>query len=595
MKQRKKQLLAFLLSIIFVVSSFAGLGLKANAEELCEAYGYLYPDDDYYDYFDWTEYRLFKTGNDAEDIIFDNYDKVWTVPSEGVNNGNIAWALDTTSLHNENYYADIPSYKPTRGKIEIGKNEVDTSGNIVMTVDYDDELFSDINNLSYQWYVYDEKPLTFDFKDMKGKNKYWQDPVLNNGKYLFKSKEWTTTEGEGRIQTPITGKLSSQILPDYVIKTGWRSVKITNLSPIRYDRSAVSLTFEDDGISFSTWSNYERWGDGQGTKIAPADSYEVLVYGIQKYERAIPGATGKTLSLPKTDPYYDINKQYYCVISEDVTIEGVPLHLLYSSRKANVKKDIDLSTCLVTVSDMPYTGKAIKPSVTVKNGNVTVDKSKYSVTYTNNTKVGTATATVKANAGSGLKGSKTVNFKITKAKNVIKVNDSIAKAVSSKNQSFNLNAKASFGSLTYKSNNKNVTVSKTGKVTIAKNFIGAAKITIDVKGTSNYSAASKAVNISVNPSKISVAKLTNPSKGAIKVSWKANEKLSGYEIQYTNDSKFKKTVKTVKINKATVNEKEIKNLKKGKTYYVRIRAYKTISGKKYYSDWSAAKSIKIKK
>ena len=600
MKQRIRQLLAFLLTIIFVVSSFAGMGLKANAEEMYEAYGYLYPDDDYYDYFRWTQYRLFKTGNDAEDIELDGYDTVWTVPSVDRNNGYVAWALDTTSIHDENIYADLPIYKPTRGKIEIGKNEVDTSGNIVMTVDYDDELFSDINNLSYQWYVYDEKPLSFKFMDLGVEGNYanhWQEPVLSNGKYLFKNKELVVNAGI-RLYIPITGKITSEILPDYEVKTAYRSSKIADLSGIAvYDPSAVSLPMIGDSnpSAFKTYSWIDRAYGESGSAIVPADSYEVLVYGIQKYERAIPGATGKTLTLPKTDSLYDTNKQYYCVISEDVEIEGLPFHLLYSSRKANVKKDINFSTCSVTASDMSYTGKAITPSVTVKNGKTTVDKSKYTVTYKNNVNVGTATVTVTAKAGSGFAGSKSATFNITKAKNTIKVTDKYTKTVSTKDQTINLAAKANFGSVTYKSNNKNVTVSNSGKVTIKKNFIGSAKITISVKGTRNYAEAANTVTITVNPSKISISKLTNPSSGTIKVKWKANDKLTGYEIQYTTDSKFKKDVKTVVIKKAATTEKEIKKLKKSKKYYVRLRAYKTVSGKKYYSNWSSTKSISIKK
>ena len=39
---------------------------------------------------------------------------------------------------------------------------------------------------------------------------------------------------------------------------------------------------------------------------------------------------------------------------------------------------------------------------------------------------------------------------------------------------------------------------------------------------------------------------------------------------------------------------ELKNLKQGKVYYIRIRTYKTVGGKKYYSEWSTAKKKKLK-
>ena len=48
------------------------------------------------------------------------------------------------------------------------------------------------------------------------------------------------------------------------------------------------------------------------------------------------------------------------------------------------------------------------------------------------------------------------------------------------------------------------------------------------------------------------------------------------------------------IKDSSVVSKSIKKLKNKKTYYVRIRTYKTVSGKNFYSDWSAAKKVKTK-
>ncbi len=41
--------------------------------------------------------------------------------------------------------------------------------------------------------------------------------------------------------------------------------------------------------------------------------------------------------------------------------------------------------------------------------------------------------------------------------------------------------------------------------------------------------------------------------------------------------------------------KTITGLKKGKTYYVRVRAYQKADGRKYYGNWSKVKKVKIKK
>ena len=71
------------------------------------------------------------------------------------------------------------------------------------------------------------------------------------------------------------------------------------------------------------------------------------------------------------------------------------------------------------------------------------------------------------------------------------------------------------------------------------------------------------------------------------------KKKSGYkyEIKVSTDKKFKKSVKTYKTSKTTY---KTGNMKKGKTYYVKVRTYKKINGKTYYGKWSGIKKIKIK-
>ena len=50
-----------------------------------------------------------------------------------------------------------------------------------------------------------------------------------------------------------------------------------------------------------------------------------------------------------------------------------------------------------------------------------------------------------------------------------------------------------------------------------------------------------------------------------------------------------------KVAKNSTVSKVISSLTKGKTYYVRVRTYKTVSGTKYTSAWSASKKVKISK
>lgn len=98
-------------------------------------------------------------------------------------------------------------------------------------------------------------------------------------------------------------------------------------------------------------------------------------------------------------------------------------------------------------------------------------------------------------------------------------------------------------------------------------------------------------------SQSSIKRLVNQKRYSLYVSWKklAKSKISGYEIQYSTSSLFKKCVKTKKISSPSKGAVKLTKLSKNKKYYVRIRTYKSIKGKKYYSKWSAKKSVKIKK
>ena len=78
---------------------------------------------------------------------------------------------------------------------------------------------------------------------------------------------------------------------------------------------------------------------------------------------------------------------------------------------------------------------------------------------------------------------------------------------------------------------------------------------------------------------------------AFTVKWKKKSNITGYQIQYSTNSKFKKGNKSIKIKNAKTVSKKITKLKVAKKYYVRIRTYK---GKKY-SKWSKVKSIKTTK
>ena len=75
------------------------------------------------------------------------------------------------------------------------------------------------------------------------------------------------------------------------------------------------------------------------------------------------------------------------------------------------------------------------------------------------------------------------------------------------------------------------------------------------------------------------------------VRWNAVKDAKGYQLQYALNKKFKKK-KSIQTKKTKYT---IKKLKKKKTYYIRVRAYKMNGKKKVYGKWSTVKKVKIKK
>lgn len=204
--------------------------------------------------------------------------------------------------------------------------------------------------------------------------------------------------------------------------------------------------------------------------------------------------------------------------------------------------------------------------------------------------------TYDAETGNKLDGSS--SYKIVKKAEDTKVQtkDQKITATSEYNKSetskaFKLNAKTNGnGKLTYQTSDKAVaTVDASGKVTVKGP--GKATITVKASATSTYKAATKNVTVTVTPKKQSIS-LVNKIKNQLTIKWNKNKKASGYQVAYSTSKKFtaSKTVKKVK----TTTSYTVKGLKKGKTYYAKVRSFKTVNGKRIYGAFSTAKKVTIK-
>ena len=97
----------------------------------------------------------------------------------------------------------------------------------------------------------------------------------------------------------------------------------------------------------------------------------------------------------------------------------------------------------------------------------------------------------------------------------------------------------------------------------------------------------------INPAKQNIQKLKSKSRSFF-IDWAQKGSATGYEIQYATNSKFSGAKKVTVTNNKT-DKKTISKLSGKKKYYVRVRSYTTVKGKKYYGAWSSTKSVTTKK
>lgn len=247
----------------------------------------------------------------------------------------------------------------------------------------------------------------------------------------------------------------------------------------------------------------------------------------------------------------------------------------------------------ITLSKTSYTynGKVQKPSVKViDSAGKTISSQYYTVSYSSGCKnAGSYTVTVSFKGN--YSGSKKLTYKITKASQTITAS---GKTKTRGAPLFSLGAKCtSGGKLTYKSGNTRIaTVSSKGNILVKS--VGTTTITITAAATTNYNGATKKITIKVLPKGTSLSGLSNSVAGRLAVAWRRNTTVDGYQVQYGIKSSFS-GAKTYTVFGNSRILAYFNGMVKGKTYYVRVRTFKKVSGTYYYSSWSAAKSLKIVK
>jgi len=240
-------------------------------------------------------------------------------------------------------------------------------------------------------------------------------------------------------------------------------------------------------------------------------------------------------------------------------------------------------------TELVYNGKNQAPTVIVKDtdGRVLQYATDYVVQYPTNRKdVGDYTAKVVFIDRYESMPSKELSYKIVKANfDMSKVKFEDKKLTyNGKKQKIKVTGLPAGVTVSYKNNKKK--------------DIGEYKVTaiFTLSDTKNYNPIpNKTAKMTIAPKGTSLNKLT-AGKKQFKATWKKQTKqTSGYELQYSTDKSFNSGSKKVKIKKNKTTSTTVKKLKGKKKYYVRIRTYKSVNGKKIYSKWSSSKKVTTKK
>ncbi len=184
---------------------------------------------------------------------------------------------------------------------------------------------------------------------------------------------------------------------------------------------------------------------------------------------------------------------------------------------------------------------------------------------------GSYSATMKAK----VKGTDTAKGKLNKTSAQISVGGSVS-----------LKLTGVSGTVTWKSSKSSVASVSKGKVRGKK--VGKATITA-VCGGKKYTCT-----VTVVPKKQKITYAKSQRTGQATLKWQKNTSARGYQIRYSTDKTFKKSVKTAAIGKNSTVKKTLTGLSKGKTYYFQVRSYGVYGGKKLYGDYSSTVKIKIR-
>lgn len=266
--------------------------------------------------------------------------------------------------------------------------------------------------------------------------------------------------------------------------------------------------------------------------------------------------------------------------------------------KEEEETKVEISTLnIADIENQIYTGNGISPEITIENnGYILVEGIDYEVKYLNNKYVGRASIEIK---GIGIyTGTISKQFLIipNKVQNLkvksqtsykIKITwDAIPRASGYKIYVYNTKT----GKYEYygKTKNNSATLANLIHSTKYKIKVRAYKTIENVQNFGEYSSSIKTTTL---PKKVKGVKTKSKTKTSVKLSWNKVEGATGYKVYIYNT----KTQKYQYYGKTYTTSINIKNLKKGTTYKMKIRAYRTIDNIQYFGGYADVYKVTTKK
>lgn len=259
---------------------------------------------------------------------------------------------------------------------------------------------------------------------------------------------------------------------------------------------------------------------------------------------------------------------------------------------------ISVKNCTVsTIGDQILVAGSVEPEVTVSDGNKLLeDGVDYMVYYRKNNKIGEANAVI---VGLGnYSGTKTVKFTVLP-------NNIDWKKCSTSTSAVRLNWEKVFGAEGYKiyrwntgtnqwdsiADVKKLTSYRDGSRTVGCTYQYAVTAYATANGKT-YESTLQTITTATRPKQAAIRKITANSKKKVTLTWKKIDGATGYQIYRSTEKNGTYTrVKTLSENTLKYTDK---NLKSGKTYYYKIRAYRTVEDTRFYGAFSTARAITVK-